>query len=135
MTDHHSHIVTFHAVEFDVDLLAVVVLGVQHHWLDSDTDVQVYHLEGGEKHIPHQVAREVLPHHEIHQFFLTVLLHCYVFVLLQEKWILPSKLEEDPLFCFSCKLVQNVLAQIAVVEGKEEGAWDFCLEPFDVDGE
>jgi hypothetical protein len=135
VTGHHRDVLALHAVELYHYLLALVVLRVKVDRLDSCSQVEVYHFKGSVEDVSHQVAGKVLTHHEIHLFVFEVLLESYVFVLFQQQRVLPAELQEDAFFCLSHELVQDLLAEVAVVEGEEESARHFSLEAFDIEAE
>jgi hypothetical protein len=76
-------LIVVHAVELDVNSAAVVLLGVEGNGLDGDREVEVDDLERSVENISHQVAGEFLPHYEVHQPFLLLLLVGDSLVLLE----------------------------------------------------
>lgn len=82
-----------HAIELDVNSLAIVHFRVEDHWLNGDGEVKVDYLEGGVEDIALQIAYVILTDDEVYHPSLLVFLVHYAFILLQLEGFLTTKLD------------------------------------------
>ena len=75
-------LIAIHAIEFNIDLLASIGVGIKMHCLNSNSQVEVDYFKRSVEDITHQPASEILANQKINYLLFLLPLKSYSFILL-----------------------------------------------------